>query len=502
MADRAEHMDDERLAGWSRGRPRSGSGVTRPWPSRYARRLVAVDVVVLAWVVFGVQIAWFGFTTSAVQLRDVGSGALAISYTVVSVVLVVVWMLALAIFGTRGYQEIGTGSGEYRLVADATVRVFGLVAIIAFLFRIDIARGYILLAFPLGLLFLLLGRWLSRQWLMAKRVAGHYMSRVIVVGSQANVARVVSELGRSPQSGYKVVGVCAPRSEAVQTGGPPILGGLDDVARIMRYSGADTVVIAGADDLSPEQVRELSWGLEPGREHLIVAPSLIDVGGPRIHTRPAAGLPLMHVEMPSYTGGRLVAKRALDIIGSAFAICILAPVFIGVAIAVATTSRGGVFYVQRRIGMGGREFPMLKFRSMVAGADAELHTLLKAQGTNDRPLFKVRNDPRLTPVGGFLRRYSLDELPQFFNVFIGQMSLVGPRPQRSAEMSLYHGHDYRRLLLKPGISGLWQVSGRSDLEWDEAIRMDLYYVENWSLAGDIVIIWRTARAVFARSGAY
>ncbi|WP_346769336.1 sugar transferase [Planctomonas sp. JC2975] len=492
----------ESAAGWHNARPHREAGAWRPWPVRYATRLAVIDVIVLVWVVFGVQIVWFGFATSDVELRDFGRSGLVISYTVISVLVIGIWMLALTIYGTRGYREIGTGSGEYRLVADSTVRVFGLVAIVAFLFRIDIARGYVLLAFPLGLVFLLLGRWLARQWLTAKRVAGHYMSRVVVAGSPANVTHVVNELSRSPQSGYRVVGACIPGGlkDAVQ--GAPVLGGLDDVSRSMRLSGADTVVIAGADDLSPEQVRELSWSLEPGREHLIVAPSLIDVGGPRIHTRPVAGLPLMHVEMPRYTGAKLVAKRAFDIVGSFLAICVLSPVMIAVAIAVASTSKGGIFYVQRRVGSGGREFPMFKFRSMVDGADASLPALLNAQGTSDKPLFKVQNDPRLTPIGDFLRKYSLDELPQLFNVFLGHMSLVGPRPQRSTEMALYHGRDYRRLLLKPGISGLWQVSGRSDVAWEEAIRMDLYYVENWSLTGDVVILWRTARAVVARSGAY
>lgn len=490
------------VAGWNNARPRRDPGAWRPWPVRYATRLVLIDLIVLAWVVSGVQIAWFGFGTSDVEFRDMGRGALVLSYTVISVVIVAIWMLALTVYGTRGYREVGSGSGEYRLVADATVRVFGFVAIVAFLFRIDIARGYVLLAFPLGLVFLLLGRWLARQWLVAKRVDGHYMSRVVVAGSPANVAHVVNELGRSPQSGYRVVGVCVPHGERDASTEAPVLGGLDDVPRSMRLSGADTVVIAGADDLSPNQVRELSWSLEPGREHLIVAPSLIDVGGPRIHTRPVAGLPLMHVEMPRYTGGKLVAKRGFDMVGSFLLICVLSPVIVAVTIAVATTSKGGVFYVQRRVGTGGREFSMFKFRSMVPGADAALSALLTAQGTQDRPLFKVRDDPRLTPIGEFLRNYSLDELPQLFNVFLGQMSLVGPRPQRAAELALYHGRDYRRLLLKPGISGLWQVSGRSDVAWEEAIRMDLYYVENWSLTGDVVVLWRTLRAVLKRAGAY
>ena len=177
------------------------------------------------------------------------------------------------------------------------------------------------------------------------------------------------------------------------------------------------------------------------------------------------------------------------------------PIMLAVAIAVKMSSPGPIFYWQERIGLRGQPFHMFKFRSMVQGADDQLQSLLDAQGTADRPLFKVINDPRITPVGRFIRRYSLDELPQFFNVLRGEMSLVGPRPQRESEVALYDAVAHRRLFMKPGISGLWQVSGRSDLDWDDAIRLDLYYVENWSMAGDVAILWRTISTVVAARGA-
>ncbi|MCA1305494.1 exopolysaccharide biosynthesis polyprenyl glycosylphosphotransferase [Microbacterium esteraromaticum] len=231
-------------------------------------------------------------------------------------------------------------------------------------------------------------------------------------------------------------------------------------------------------------------------------PSLTDVAGPRIHTRPVAGLPLIHVEYPRFEGRQRLAKRSFDIIGSLALIVLFAPVMAAVAVAVKATSKGPVFYSQERVGLRGKPFRMFKFRSMIVGADDHLQSLLDQQGTSDQPLFKVTDDPRITPVGRFIRRYSLDELPQFFNALLGTMSLVGPRPQRAAEVELYDDDAHRRLHMKPGITGLWQVGGRSDLSWNDAIRLDLYYVENWSVASDVIVVARTAAAVVKPSGAH
>jgi exopolysaccharide biosynthesis polyprenyl glycosylphosphotransferase len=228
-----------------------------------------------------------------------------------------------------------------------------------------------------------------------------------------------------------------------------------------------------------------------------MTPGLTDVGGPRIHMRPVAGLPLIHVEMPRYEGRKQFTKRAFDMLGSGILIAVMSIPLIVLACIVKLTSPGPVLYKQERVGLNGEHFNMLKFRSMKVNADAELAALLEAQGRGDKPLFKVKNDPRVTPIGRVLRKYSLDEFPQLFNVFLGSMSLVGPRPQRDGEVALYDNAARRRLLLKPGMSGLWQISGRSTLPWEDAIRLDLYYVENWSLIGDLVILWRTVKAVVA-----
>jgi exopolysaccharide biosynthesis polyprenyl glycosylphosphotransferase len=310
-------------------------------------------------------------------------------------------------------------------------------------------------------------------------------------------------LKSSTQAGYRVVGACVPRPtglEELPGTTVPVLGSFDDLQLALALTEADTVVITSSDDLPAARIRELSWSLEPGRQHLVMAPALTDIGGPRIHARPVAGLPLIHVETPTYDGFKQFAKRGFDLTGAGLLLVLLSPLLIVVALIVRFTSVGPVLYRQQRVGLNGEPFNMLKFRSMRVNADAQLADLLKKQGTSDRPLFKVTDDPRLTKVGGFLRRYSLDELLQLVNVLRGDMSLVGPRPQRDGEVALYDKAATRRLYVKPGMSGLWQVSGRSSLSWEDSIRLDLYYVENWSVAGDLVILWRTLRAVISPQG--
>jgi exopolysaccharide biosynthesis polyprenyl glycosylphosphotransferase len=471
------------------------------WRRVYAVGLVVTDLLVLIWVVFGVQIAWFGVETSDVAFNGDYEG-IAVSYSLISVVIIASWMLALGLYGTRGYRVLGTGPQEYRLILDATVRLFGLVAIVAFLGRIDFARGYVIIALPLGLVTLVLSRWMWRQWLNVQRAKGRYSSRVLLIGSESSTGFLARELARQPYAGYLVVGACIPSGVIAATlpgTGIPVLGKLDD----LRAVDADTIVIASNDELSAERIRELSWSLEPGRQHLVVAPSLTDIGGPRIHTRPVAGLPLIHVETPRYEGTKLFAKRAFDLVASSVILVLASPLLLAIAITIRLSTPGPVLFRQERVGINGRPFPMLKFRTMVTDAEARLREL-EEQGRDagNSVLFKMKDDPRVTPVGRFLRRYSLDELMQLVNVLNGTMSLVGPRPPLAREVESYESKVHRRFLVKPGITGLWQVSGRSNLSWEDSVRLDLYYVENWSIVGDLVILWKTARAVLRREGAY
>jgi exopolysaccharide biosynthesis polyprenyl glycosylphosphotransferase len=481
----------------------SGSSLGGSWSDSYSRRIFFTDVAVLAVVVTAVQIIWFGFSSADLA---VGEESGVVSYTLISVFIFLAWLLVLSVYGTRGRRVVGTGTQEYKLIADATVRLFGLVAIVAFLFQIDFARGYILLAFPVGLMGLLFTRWIWRKWLAAKRAEGGYSSKVLLVGSTESVTYIARELNRRPDAGYLVIGACVPTSLVASTlpgSDIPIFGNFDRITRAMEVSGADTVVITSADELPPQRVRELSWALIPGKQHLVVAPSLVDIGGPRIHTRPVAGLPLIHVETPRYEGSKRFAKRAFDIVMSAVFITLASPFLIACAILVKLSSPGPILFRQERIGYNGGKFNMLKFRSMVTDAEDRLLELQKqSRLEGNAVMFKMRDDPRVTPVGRIMRRFSVDELPQLFNVFGGSMSLVGPRPPLEREVDQYEKHVHRRFMVKPGITGLWQVSGRSNLSWEDTVRLDLFYVENWSLTGDLVILWRTAKAVVASEGAY
>jgi exopolysaccharide biosynthesis polyprenyl glycosylphosphotransferase len=494
-------VEEEQAAG---AQPSALERNERDWPRAFGLRLAITDFLVIAWAVIGTQIAWFGTLDAQLNVGEY-RGGFGLSYTFVSMALIGAWTLVLAIFETRDSRVIGTGNAEYKRVIDSTVRLFGIVAIVAFLLQLALARGYIVLAFPIGLLALIASRWMWRQWLSAQRLRGKYSSRVLLVGSRVSVAAIARDLSRLPDAGYLVVGACIPGDVIGEYlgAGIPVSTNLDQLQNAMQATGADTVVVTSSDELSPERIRELSWSLEPGRQHLVLAPSLTDVGGPRIHMRPVAGLPLIHVETPRYEGLKRFSKRAFDIASSALLILLLSPLLILIAVGVVVSSPGPVTFRQQRVGLNGQHFRMVKFRSMVVDAEqrlAMLTTLSRVEGNS--VMFKMKNDPRVTPLGRFLRRFSLDELPQLFNVLGGSMSLVGPRPPLDSEVAVYEHHVHRRFLVKPGITGLWQVSGRSNLSWEDTVRLDLYYVENWSITGDLIILWRTARAVLARDGAY
>lgn len=475
--------------------------VIRGWRLRFTRYLALTDLLVLIVAVYGAQFLWFGLGNAQVSMRqdarfNVGS------YWIFSTVLVIVWMIALALVNSRDYRVIGSGTTEYVRIFSVSMRVFGLTAIVAFLFRIDVARGYLLISLPVGLFLLILTRWLWRKWLIRKRRRGEYSSRVLLLGSSDASRQIAAELARDFSAGYLVVGACVPGADR---GGflpgteIPVLGGVDDVAEAMRDSKADTLTVTSSEELPPNKVKQLSWALEKGKEHLVLAPSIIDIAGPRMETRPVAGLPLIHVETPRFSTGQKVGKRFTDLILSAAAIVVLALPMLIIALVVKLTSKGPVFFTQQRVGYHGKKFTMLKFRSMVPDAEARLEAL-KAEATQDMGndmLFKMKDDPRVTKVGKFLRRYSIDELPQLFNVFVGSMSLVGPRPPLPSEVEQYEDHVHRRFLAKPGVTGLWQVSGRSTLSWQESVRLDLFYVENWTLVGDLVIMIKTVKTMVA-----
>jgi exopolysaccharide biosynthesis polyprenyl glycosylphosphotransferase len=433
----------------------------------------------------------------------------AVPYWLVAAITVPVWLAVLA--ACRGYEhcDLGNGPDELRRVVRAGVYFLAGVGVAAFAFDANLARGFVAGMLPLAIAMTMLGRLINRRWLRSRRRRGRCTREVLVAGTPEHVRAVTRHFLRNPWSGYRVVGACVPEGLAgvagaaisVGTTQVPVVGPPDEVIEALAKSGADVLAVTDAEELGTSDLRLLGWELEGTGVDLVVAPAITDVAGPRIAIRPVSGLPLLHVEEPKLSGFGSVAKAIVDRLAAAAALVFLAPVFLVVAVIIKVTTAGPVFFKQERVGKLGKPFMMVKFRTMVVGAEAMLPEIVELN-ENDGLLFKMRNDPRVTPIGRWLRRWSLDELPQLFNVLKGQMSFVGPRPPLIAEAERYGDDVRRRLLVKPGLTGLWQVSGRSDLPWEEAVRLDLYYVDNWSPTLDLAILFRTLRATFAGHGAY
>ncbi|MWV49744.1 exopolysaccharide biosynthesis polyprenyl glycosylphosphotransferase [Rathayibacter sp. VKM Ac-2803] len=466
------------------------------WRRRFSRRVLAADTLVLLGAVgLSAALRW----SAEPSTRDLA----------VAAVLCGLWIGAVQLSQRRLDQYCGSGAEEFRRLLSATILTFGIASVASVLTRIDLPRLHVLVALPIGLAGMLAVHALARGRLTRERRAGRSLSRVVVLGRTSDVAHVVGQIERRRgRVEYDVVGVALAdhaggdqRSILVGGRSLPIVGPIDQVDRSVVERRADAVIVAGPVDGGDAFLRRLCWALEPFAVELVLAPGLSSVAGPRIHWRPVDGLPLMRVEPPRYSGPRHALKRAVDVIVASLALLVLAPALAVLAVLIRRDSAGPALFRQERVGRAGRTFTMLKFRSMTVDAESRL---LELQTANEGSglLFKLREDPRVTPLGRVLRRYSLDELPQFWNVLRGSMSLVGPRPPLPSEVARYDETVNRRLYIKPGITGLWQTGGRSELDWEDGIRLDLYYVENWSLTGDLLILWRTLRVMLRPVGAY
>jgi exopolysaccharide biosynthesis polyprenyl glycosylphosphotransferase len=421
-----------------------------------------------------------------------------------AVLLPVVWVLALLLGRTYEQRFLWVGAEEFQRVFAAGTLLLALVGAVSWAFRLEVARGFVAVALPVATLLTLVLRYSARRWLHRQRAQGRFLRTTLLVGHRSAVAELHSQITSAAYHGYDVVGCCLPAgSEPTETtfDGLPILGSLDEVAEVVTEHGLDAVAVLPCPEMDGPGLRRLGWQLESTTAEMLLAPAVTEIVGPRVAIRTVCGLPLLHMERPELRGVRRLTKSLFDRTAAAFLVLLLLPVLMAVALAVRVTSPGPVFFRQTRLGRDGREFTMLKFRSMVRNADNMVETL-QGESDGNGVLFKRRQDPRVTPVGRMLRRYSLDELPQLFNVLLGDMSLVGPRPPLASEVARY-GHDMRRrFLVKPGLTGLWQINGRSDISWDESVRLDVRYVDNWSLAFDFMILWKTVGAVIRGSGAY
>jgi exopolysaccharide biosynthesis polyprenyl glycosylphosphotransferase len=469
------------------------------WQRLFVRRLFVGDVAVAA---LGAVVALLVLAMHSGMDGSTGTGD-----EVLAGVLVLAWPIALA--GARCYEMryLGTGAEEFKRLGTGTLVLTALVGAGAFTLDAPVSRAFVALAVPATGLALLLVRFVQRTALHRRRAAGQWIHRVLAVGTDIEVAHLVAQSRLEPSAGFVVVGSCLVHRPVPERGphaarmGVPRVGDPRDAAVVAREIGADTIAVLHAEAVGPGGLRRLAWQLEGTSVQLLLSPKLTDIAGPRVTIRPLVGLPLLHVDRPDLSGFRGLLKTVLDRSLAAVLAVLLAPLLLLLALAIRLDSPGPVLFRQVRVGVGGRTFRCLKLRTMVADAEARLPELA-AHNEHDGVLFKMRADPRITRVGKWLRRMSLDELPQLGNVLIGQMSLVGPRPPLPAEVDRYASEVRRRLLVKPGITGLWQVSGRSNLSWDDSVRLDLYYVENWSPMLDLSILAKTVVAVFKGSGAF
>jgi exopolysaccharide biosynthesis polyprenyl glycosylphosphotransferase len=311
-----------------------------------------------------------------------------------------------------------------------------------------------------------------------------------------------------PVHGLRVVGVWVPdrvagRNERIHAGevDVPVIGTETGLQEALAVDTVDTVVVTDTEHLGHDGMRELAWALEGYDVDILVAPNVIDVAGPRVHLEAHGNMPLIYLTGPTYSRAKTLGRAVFDRTFASLVLVATTPILLAAALAIKATSRGPVFYRSVRIGAHGVPFEIYKLRTMVADADKRRDELMPFN-IGSGPLFKVADDPRVTRVGRFLRKFSIDELPQFINVLKGDMSVVGPRPLFPGDLDGSGEFGKRRLLVKQGVTGLWQVSGRSDLSWEDSVRLDLDYVENWSMIRDLQIIAQTLRVVLKRHGAY
>lgn len=463
------------------------------WQSRLQRLVVTSDVsIVVTATAVAVGLGWSGLY--AADRAQLVCGVLAAVLLLAALPMARAWDPRVLGVGTAEFKRLG------RAVAGASI-VLGLGGLTLLVASV---RIWVFLLLPLIGGLVALGRFAVRKWLHRQRQRGRAMLSVLAVGDETALADMIRRTQRDPYFGWRIDGVCTPTGRGPDGSssilGVPVVGDLDSVGPTVFGQRYQVVSVCQAPGWGPGRLHRLAWELEGTDAELAVAPGLMEIAGPRMHITPVDGLPLLRLSKPRFTGAARVLKTVFDRTVAGLLLLLAAPVFVGIAVAVKLDG-GPVFFRQERVGSNGRSFGMIKFRSMVVDAEARLAAL---QRTNEAagPLFKMTRDPRITRVGAVLRRYSLDELPQLLNVLNGTMSLVGPRPPLPSEVATYEDAARRRLLVRPGMTGLWQVSGRSDLSWEESVRLDLRYVENWSMALDFTILWKTFGAVVGSRGAY
>jgi exopolysaccharide biosynthesis polyprenyl glycosylphosphotransferase len=477
----------------------------------FADRLQFWDCVVSAAAVFFAYLVNVGdLETLHAQAVARGDLVLILNPIALAITIITFYWFYFLIFRSNRSNLAGTGVDEYLMVTKVSVAVVLTLSFMALAFKLDVSRLFVFEAITIATLLLIWHRWMGRQWLLRKRAQGIFSRRVSLVGPPNRVLDTVLRLIDHPRDGYLPVAAViykdaltdSYRSKFQELGlavinyeeaGRDLIDGLD----------LDTVIVIGGEKVDANSIKRISWSLEGTKVEMVVSPGLIDIAAPRINATQVAGMQLLHIDMPTFDGLQFFVKRTMDLILSVTGIIFASPIFLVTSIAVWLEDRGPVLFFQERAGLKGKTFKMIKFRSMSVGAHEQHDQMMAEANTSPNSvMYKNPNDPRVTKVGRFIRKWSIDELPQLFNVFSGDMSMVGPRPPLLSEVAVYGTSDTRRLLVKPGITGLWQTSGRANLDWEATVRLDLDYVENWNPAMDVFLILKTLKAVINRGGAY
>ncbi|GGG27979.1 polyprenyl glycosylphosphotransferase [Rhodococcoides trifolii] len=483
--------------------PRKRIAQRENWKRAYRHKLLATDTFIVFFAALFAQFARFGTATT-----EAWAGGAVGSNLTFSIIVALFWVALLTVAGSRDPGLIGHGADEYRRVVTATFWLFGGIAVLGLLLQAGFARSYLAIALPVGLIGLLAGRRFWRGRLAVARAHGNFTNDVVVIGSIDSVRSISTSFDRAADAGYRVVGACIPAHtgdvDAIRAGMRviPVIGDETAIDAVMDMPSVTTVAVAAVEHLGYERMRDLAWTLDTHAVDLVVAPGFADVAGPRLKICPIDNLPLLQVDRPKRDGAANMGKTVFDMVSAAFALIMLSPVLLAAAIAIKLEDGGPVFFRQVRVGRGGRLFRIWKLRTMISGPANSATAAREDAGQAQSVFYKSANDARITRIGRFLRKTSIDELPQLLNVLQGDMSLVGPRPLLPGEGAQILNFIERRSLVKPGLTGLWQVSGRSDASEEERIRLDHYYVDNWSAVQDLVIIWRTVAAVLTSKGAY
>jgi len=463
-----------------------GEGSSADWKPKLMRDIGVVDFIVLFFVTvvnLGIRFPqiWNDDLTNY-EIKNIGTATL-IHFS---------WIIVLWFNGSRDTNILGFGADEYKRLINATLFSFTFIAFVSYIFKLEISRGFVLLIFPTGLMSLFISRRILRKRLLKSRNEGRYVSRVLLLHS-GEADPVEKRLLSAKHAGLNIV-------HKLQTQESQVFNHKQIVLEALT-NNCDQIMVGQSAIISASELRNLGWALEETSIDLVVAPAVTEIAGPRLKVSNVEGLPLLHLDQPVFSGSAKAAKRLLDLFLSTIGLIFISPFLIVIALIIKSHDRGTVLYSQKRVGQNNKEFNVYKFRTMYEGSHEKRDEVM-AQTNKDLRLAKSPNDPRITKPGALLRRWSIDEIPQIINVFKGEMSLVGPRPPLAEEVNMYEKSERRRLLVKPGLTGLWQVSGRSELNWEDAVRLDLYYVENWSLSLDLLIIIRTLAAVWRGEGAY